>query len=146
MSRFNQDRFMQAWIEAVNSDPTFNAVTRWFDGSILLADVTSQCWLKVYGGKVIDRLPFMPPLGYTFKVSAPDWAWDALVTGTRFTELFLGGRRRFSGPDDFVGEPNRTPPTFALEGDLMSAQRVVEAIYVLADHYASTARALAAAA
>lgn len=137
---------MRAWMDAVNSDPIFNAVTRWFDGSILLSDVTSQCWLKIYAGKVIDRLSFMPPLGYTFKIGAPEWAWDALVTGTRFTELFLGGRRCFNGPEDFVGEPNRTPPAFVLEGDLMSGQRVIEALYILADQYASTARALAEAA
>lgn len=146
MSRFTDEQFVQAWMDAVNSDPTFNAVTRWFDGSILLADETSQCWLKIYAGKVIDRLPFMPPLGYTSKISAPDWAWKALVTGTRFTELFLSGRTTFNGPDDFAGEPNRTPPAFVLEGDVMSAQRVIEAIYILADHYAATARAVAASA
>lgn len=146
MSRLKDEEFMRAWISAVNADPAFNAVMRWFDGSILLAEPAARCWLKIYAGKVIDRLAFMPPLGYTFKISAPEWAWDALVTGTPLTKLLLGGRKCFNGPDDFVGEPNRAPSAFLLEGDLMSAQRVIQAIYILTDRYASTVHAADAAA
>jgi hypothetical protein len=140
MSRFTNEQFMATWIEAVNADSTFNAVTRWFDGSILLTDEGAQCWLKVYAGKVIDRLPFMPPLGYTFKLSAPEWAWDELVSGRTFSDLLLGGRRRFASLDDFAGDPARTPGTFMIEGDVMSAHRVIGAIYAIADQYAAMAR------
>ena len=140
MSRFNNEQFVASWIEAVNADSTFNAVTRWFDGSILVSDGAGQCWLKVYAGTVIDRLAFMPPLGYTFKLSAPEWAWDELVSGRTFSDLFLGGKRRFDGLDDFAGDPARTPGTFTIEGDLMSAHRVIGAIYAIADQYAATAR------
>ena len=77
----------------------------------------------------------MPPIGYTFKLSAPSWAWDELVTGTPFTDLLMGGKRRFNGPEDIVEGANMTPGIFSLEGDLMSAHRVIEAIYLLTDHY-----------
>ncbi|HEU4361965.1 MAG TPA: hypothetical protein VFR27_10700 [Mycobacterium sp.] len=146
MSRFDDTQFMTRWIDAVNADSTFHDVTRWFDGSILLSDGAGQCWLKVYAGAVIDRLPVMPPLGYTFKVSAPLSAWDELVAGRTISDLMLGGRRRFNGPEDFAGDPASAAGSFVIEGDVMTAHRVIAAIYAITDHYAVVARELEAAA
>jgi hypothetical protein len=140
MNRFADEQFLTSWIEAVNADPEFIEATRWFDGSILLDDAGVQTWLKVYNGSVIDRLPFMPPLGYTFKISAPHWAWDELVTGTKFTDLLLGGKRRYNGPEDLAGTPNLVPGAFTIEGDTMSAFRIIGAIYLMTDHYSAVAR------
>lgn len=146
MRRLGDERFLTTWIDSVNTDSTFNKVTRWFDGSTLIEDGATRCWLKIYAGKVIDRLPFMPPLGYTFKLSATVQDWDDLVAGTKLSDLMLTGRRRFASPDDFAGEPSRAPARFSIEGDLMSAHRVIAAVYALMDHYVATARALEVAA
>ncbi|SFO42097.1 hypothetical protein SAMN05216207_105510 [Pseudonocardia ammonioxydans] len=140
MSRFEDESFLTTWIEAVNADPAFTEATRWFDGSILLDDDGAQAWLKVYDGAVIDRKPFMPPFGYTFKISAPRWAWNELPTGTKFTDLLLGGKRRYSGPEDLTGTPNLVPGAFVIEGDTMSAYRIIQAIYLMTDHYSAAAR------
>lgn len=146
MSRFEDEDFLSCWIAAVNGDSRFNDATEWFDGSVLFDDASARCWLKIYNGRIIDRLPHMPPIGYTFKLSAPVWGWDELAAGRPFTDLLMGGKRRFACPDDIVDGANMTPGIFSLEGDLMSAFRIIEAIYLLSDHYkaAATSRELAA--
>ncbi len=140
MSRFENETFLSAWVSQINADPSFNAATEWFDGSILLDDSVSSVWLKIYNGKIIDRLPHMPPIGFTFKISGPEWAWNELVTGTVFTDLLMGGKRRFGSIAEVVDGANMTPGIITIEGDLMSAFRVIEAIYLISDHYRDTAR------
>ncbi|SMC77794.1 hypothetical protein [Novosphingobium sp. B1] len=145
MSRFKDENFLTRLVQAVNADAQFGAATEWFDGSVLLDDGSANCWLKIYNGAIIDRRPHMPPIGYTFKISAPGWAWDELVGGTPFTDLLMGGKRRFASPEDIVDGANMTPGIFAIEGDMMTAFRVIEAIYLMTDHYRETARSLEAA-
>lgn len=146
MSRFDNEDFLSRLVLAINGDSQFNASTEWFDGSVLLDDGTARCWLKIYNGKIIDRRPHMPPIGYTFKISAPTWAWDELVKGTPFTDLLMGGKRRFTSSEDIVDGANMTPGIFAIEGDTMTAFRVIEAIYLMTDHYSAIARSMEAAA
>jgi hypothetical protein len=115
----------------LNVNPEFEMYARWFDGSILLESDDGQCWLKVYRGKVIDQLPFMPPLGYTFKLGGPEWAWTALISG---------GRRYFDNDTDFSQIDQLAPPALKLEGNLMEASRVTELIHVLAQTCATVLR------
>jgi hypothetical protein len=111
----------------LNVNPEFEMYARWFDGSILLESDDGQCWLKVYRGKVIDQLPFMPPLGYTFKLGGPEWAWTALI-------------RYFDNDTDFSQIDQLAPPALKLEGNLMEASRVTELIHVLAQTCATVLR------
>lgn len=137
MSRFNSEKFVKQWIGGINADTAFNAATEWFDGSVLLVDEDVPLWLKIYNGKIIDWRPHMPPIGYTFKISAKREAWDELASGAMFTDLLMGGRRRYPDISQFAGTPGLTPGAFAVEGDVMSAFRVIEAIYLLTDYYKS---------
>lgn len=146
MSRFHDENFLALLVLNVNSDERFNSATEWFDGSVLLDDGSARCWIKIYNGRIIDRRSHMPPLGYTFKISAPTEAWDELVAGRPFTDLLMGGKRQFASSDDIVDGANMTPGIFALEGDLMTAFRVIEAIYLITDHYRATARSMESAA
>lgn len=141
MSRFSDNSFVGRLIAHINSDQRFELQTRWFDGSVLLDDGDAKCWMKIYRGKVIESLPFMPPLGYTFKLGAPSWAWDAIASGhKKFGELLLGGRREFSSYEELYKTLPPDPPIFALEGNLMEAFRIIEAIYLLAENYVAVSR------
>lgn len=141
MSRFADKTFIENFIVSLNSDDRFVIQTRWFDGSVLLADDKDKCWLKIYRGKVIDYLLYMPPIGYTFKLGAPNSAWDSISKGTKkFHELLLGGRREFLSFNDLYDTLPPRPPVFCLEGDLMEAFRIIEAIYLLAENYVSVSK------
>lgn len=139
MSRLGDSTFLNSLVTALNENDKFELQTQWFDGSILLEEGTSVGWLKVYRGKVIDHLPLMPPLGYTFKLTAPYFAWNELVDGAPFTTLLLGGKRKFTHVDDVVDDVGQTPGDFKLEGNLMEAHRMIEAVYLIADTYRSAA-------
>jgi hypothetical protein len=131
----------KALAEHLNASSEFETYARWFDGSILLESEDGQCWLKVYRGKVIDQLPFMPPLGYTFKLGGPDWAWMALIQRERhFVDLITPGRRHFDDDDDFSKIDQLAPPALRLEGNVMEAGRVTEAVHLLAEACAAVLR------
>lgn len=138
MTRLSSEEFHQQLVDAINTDKFAEEAT-WFDGSILLDDGYGHVWLKVYRGKVIDHLPFTPPLGYTFKVSGPRGPWDELVDGAKFTDLALAGLRRYNGVETVVDGLNMTPAPISIEGNTMEAFRIMEAIYLIASAYAVTA-------
>lgn len=140
MTRLESEEFHQKLVDAINTKK-FAEEAVWFDGSILLDDGYGQVWLKVYRGKVIDHLPFTPPLGYTFKISGPRGPWDELVDGAKFTDLALAGLRRYNGLDTVVDGANLTPAPISIEGNSMEAFRIIEAIYLIAAAYAATATA-----
>jgi hypothetical protein len=128
----------EALADELNANPEFVKYARWFDGSILLESGDTQCWLKVYRGKVIDHLPFMPPLGYTFKLGGSSWAWNALKSGERhFVDLLTPGKRHFERDDDFSQIGQMNPPELKLEGNLMEAGRVTEVVHLVAETYAT---------
>ena len=86
--RFADSGFQQRLRDALNADEEFALESRWFDGSILLESGAERCWLKIYRGQVIDHLEFIPPFGYTFKLTASPEAWRMLAEGERtFTDL-----------------------------------------------------------
>lgn len=141
MARLGSAAFAEKLVEAVNANPKFAHEAQWFDGTILLEDGPSRLWLKVYGGKIIDSVPFVPPIGYTFKVTGASEAWDELVDGKKFTDLILAGTRRFASVDSVVDGVGLLPGPISLEGNLIEAHRVIESIYLIADAYAATAQA-----
>jgi hypothetical protein len=141
MTRLDSAGFAENLVNAVNNNSSFAQEAEWFDGSVLIEDGPGKLWLKIYRGKIIDHLPFVPPIGYTFKIAGPSAAWDELASGKKFTDLILGGTRRFDGIESVVDGVGSLPGPIALEGNLMEAHRIVEAIYLIAEGYAATARA-----
>lgn len=126
-------------VDGLNNDSDFEHQTRWFDGSILLEAPDGQCWLKVYRGKVIDSLPFMPPLGYTFKLSGPVQAWEDMASGTRlYADLVTPGVRRFDN-DPSLSTLGQMTSVMRVEGNVMEASRLTEAIHLLTETYIRTA-------
>ena len=123
----------QNWLCVVNNDNDFVLQTKWFDGSILLEAGTTKCWLKIYRGKVIDSLNYMPPLGYTFKVSGNLNAWQMLLDGTRcFRDLALPGKRHFED-DPSLAQLGMMEREITIEGNMMEAFRLTAAIGALAN-------------
>lgn len=133
MINFSAKEFISKLTEALNQDETFELQARWFDGSILLEAGKSQCWLKVYRGRVIDSLNYMPILGYTCKVSGEPSAWQMLIDGTRcFRDLTLPGKRHFED-DPSLSQLGVMTRDIVIEGNMMEANRIVGAIYAISN-------------
>jgi len=133
MINFGEKEFILKLIDALNDDKIFELQTRWFDGSILLEAGQSQCWLKVYRGKVIDSLNYMPILGYTCKISGPPSAWQMLLDGTRcFRDLTLPGKRHFED-DPSLSQLGVMTRDIVIEGNMMEANRIIGGIYALSN-------------
>lgn len=129
----------EALVAALNSNEEFERQTRWFDGSVLLESPNGQCWLKIYRGKIIDHMPFPPPFGFTFKLSGPDETWADLASGHRlFADLVTPGRRHFED-DPELATLGLMTSDLQLEGNLMEANRLTEALYLLAETYVHVA-------
>lgn len=128
-------------VAACNEDEDFVLETHWFDGTILLESGVDRLWMKVYRGQVIDHLPFVPPLGYTFKVSGTPAAWDLLVCGERtFTDLATPGSRHCASIEEIEeGGGGTRPPEIAIEGNGFEAGRMHLAILRIAACIRSTA-------
>jgi len=132
--------YQQRLVDALNANEGFGQETRWFDGSILIESDGEQCWLKVYRGRVIDVLDFTPPLGYTFKISAPAARWRQLVEGERtFADLVTPGTRYFADRAALEQANGFAPPAIRIEGNTLEAYRIHEAIFHLGDCIAATA-------
>jgi hypothetical protein len=138
--------FQERLVAALNEDDGFVLETHWYDGSILIEAGAQRCWLKVYRGKVIDHLPFVPPLGYTFKVSGSQAAWDLLISGERtFTDLATPGSRHCSSIAEIEsGGGGERPPELAIEGNGFEAGRMHVALLHLAGCIKATASLVAA--
>lgn len=137
--------FQERLVTALNEDDGFVLETHWYDGSILLEADSQRCWLKIYRGKVIDHLPFVPPLGYTFKVSASEEAWSLLISGQRtFTDLATPGSRHFATLEEMeAGGGGDRPPEIAIEGNGFEAGRMHVALLHLASCLKATASVVA---
>jgi hypothetical protein len=125
--------FAERLREALNEHEEFAAESRWFDGSILLESGADRLWLKVYRGRVIDHLEFVPPFGYTFKLSGSPAAWRMLTSGERtFTDLATPGSRHCSSLEEVeAGGGGYRPPEIAIEGNGFEAGRLHLAILAL---------------
>jgi hypothetical protein len=146
MTQLSSAGFAENLVKAVNNNSSFALEAEWFDGSVLIEDGPGRLWLKIYKGKIIDHLPFIPPIGYTFKIVGPSAAWDELAIGKKFTDLILGGTRRFDGIEAVVDGVGSLPGPIALEGNLMEGHRIIEAVYLIAEGYAVAAQAQGASA
>ena len=132
--------FHERFLEALGNDPEFEQEARWFDGSILIGIDTEIVWLKVYRGKVIDVLEFVPVFGYTFKLSGSAAAWEMLGSGERtFTDLISAGSRHLGSVEaaEAAGGGYR-PPELAIEGNGVEAGRMHIATMHLARAFART--------
>ena len=132
--------FRDRFLEALAEDPEFEAEARWFDGSILIGTSDEQLWVKIYRGKAIDTLEFVPVFGYTFKLSGADEAWEMLGNGERtFTDLISAGSRHLGSVEaaEAAGGGYR-PPELAIEGNGVEAGRMHIATMHLAWAFAST--------
>jgi hypothetical protein len=119
--------------EALNGHAEFAAETRWFDGSILIESGAERLWLKVYRGQVIDHLDYVPPFGYTFKLTGAPEAWRLLRSGERtFTDLATPGSRHCASLEEFATSGGGyRPPELAIEGNGFEAGRLHVAILEL---------------
>jgi hypothetical protein len=146
--KIQDQEFRDRFLEALAADPEFEAEARWFDGSILIGVDTEIVWLKVYRGKVIDVLEFVPVFGYTFKLSGAAAAWEMLGSGERtFTDLISAGSRHLGSVEaaEAAGGGYR-PPELAIEGNGVEAGRMHIATMHLARAFARTAVAATAGA
>lgn len=139
--RFADPAFQERLQDALNADEEFVLESRWFDGSILLECGAERCWLKVYRGRVIDRLEFVPAFGYTFKLVGSAAAWQLLASGERtFTDLATPGSRHCDTLEQFAaGGGGYRPPEIAIEGNGIEAGRLHLAILRLAAVLAAVA-------
>jgi hypothetical protein len=132
--------FGERFLEALAADPEFEAEARWFDGSILIGVGDQQLWLKIYRGKVIDTLEFVPVFGYTFKLSGSEAAWEMLGSGERtFTDLVSAGSRYLETMEEIeAAGGGYRPPELAIEGNGVEAGRMHIATMHLARAFAQT--------
>lgn len=130
---FADPEFQQLLRDALNADEEFQLESRWFDGSIVLESGADRCWLKIYRGQVIDNLDFIPPFGYSFKVTGSPDAWRMLIEGERtFTDLATPGSRHCASLEEVVaGGGGYRPPELAIEGNGFEAGRLHLAILAL---------------
>lgn len=128
------------FLKALAGDEEFGNEARWFDGSIALF-VDRQClWLKIYRGRVIDTLEYVPVFGYTFKVSGAARAWEMLGTGERtFTDLISAGSRYLDTVEEIeAAGGGYRPPELAIEGNGIEAGRMHIATMHLARRFAES--------
>lgn len=138
--RIQDQEFRDRFLEALAADPEFEAEARWFDGSILLAAGDEQLWVKIYRGKAIDTLEFVPVFGYTFKLSGSDAAWEMLGSGERtFTDLISAGSRYLPIEEIEAAGGGYRPPELQIEGNGVEAGRMHIATMHLARAFARTA-------
>jgi hypothetical protein len=133
--------FHERFLEGLAQDSEFEQESRWFDGSILIEVGGQLLWLKVYRGKIIDLLEFVPVFGYTFKISGSVDAWTMLGSGERtFTDLVSAGSRYAESIGEIEsGGGGYRPPELAIEGNSIEAGRLHIATMHLARRFAEAA-------
>ena len=132
-----QDRFAAA----LHEDEEFVAEARWFDGSILVEVDAQRLWIKLYRGRVIEMLEYVPVFGYTFKIAGSRHAWTMLGSGERtFTDLVSFGSRYLDTVEQIeAAGGGYRPPELAIEGNGIEAGRMHIATMHLARRFAETA-------
>jgi hypothetical protein len=134
MMDFADAGFRDRLSETLNRHEGFALETRWFDGSVVLEAGESKCWLKIYRGRIIETLDSIPPFGFTFRLRGTRDAWEDLVSGrSRFADLIMPGKRNFEGDPSLASASASAPPRIAIEGNLLEATRIYEALFHLAD-------------
>ena len=114
--KFPSDEFAEALVAALNGDEAFFAASRWSDVKVLLCFGDAHYWMKFYGGKVIDWMPYFPmanPLGWDYSISAPLEMWEQLRDGRRAQGHLLD-----------TGD-------IRVDGDLLQANRLYESTHLV---------------
>ena len=138
--QITDEEFRDRFLEALAADAEFEAEARWFDGSILIGVGDQLLWVKIYRGKVIDTLEFVPVFGYTFKLSGSEAAWEMLGSGERtYTDLISAGSRYLGTLEEIeAAGGGYRPPELAIEGNGVEAGRMHIATMHLAWALAAT--------
>jgi len=104
--------------EKCNESSNFNKASIWSDTKIVLRIGDNRYYLKLYRGKIIDimeYLPFSNPLGYDILLSAPTEVWQKILEKQNpFLQLA------------FLGEIER-------DGNMLECNRLHEAISIMTD-------------
>jgi hypothetical protein len=141
MVDFGSVQFRERLADALTHHEGFALETRWFDGSILVEADEARCWLKVYRGRIIETLGSVPPFGFTFKLRGSRQAWQELISGERrLAELITPGQRRFANDPSLATADGAAPSRIAIEGNLLEATRIYEALYHFAECVARSAQ------
>ena len=94
--QFPGTAFLHALIARLNADEAFATASRWSDVKVVLAFGDERWWLKLYGGKVIDSMPWFPmanPLGWDYQITAPLATWQALPLEPVYPLVFFDAPR-----------------------------------------------------
>jgi hypothetical protein len=77
--KFPSLEFVKALQTKLNADSAFFTASKWSDVKVLLCFGNKRYWLKLYGGKVIDVMEYLPnPLGWDYMITASIENWEAL--------------------------------------------------------------------
>jgi hypothetical protein len=112
--------YVQQLQEHCNGLEDFQKATDWSDVNVVLAMGDKRYWLKLYRGRVMDLMEYLPvsnALGYDVIVSGDEPAWRQLAMGTKSWEQLTTGR-------------------ITIEGNLLEANRLHEALCILMESLA----------
>lgn len=112
---------IQALAEQCNRQPAFQRAAEWGDVKIVLAIGETRFWLKLYRGRVIDVMAYLPasnPLGYDVIISGQTEAWRELLNSkTKSWAQLASGK-------------------IVIDGNLIEANRMHEALCILLESFA----------
>jgi hypothetical protein len=114
--KFPSREFVERLVTTLNGDAAFNAASRWSDVKVQLRFGDEGYWLKLYGGKIIDHMPYFPlanPLGWDYSISASLATWQHLRDGSRALGHLLDR-----------GE-------ISVDGNLLEANRMYESTHLM---------------
>jgi len=113
---FPSMEFVKGVQEKLNADSAFHRATKWSDVKVLLCLGENRYWIKLYGGKIIDAMEYLPlsnPLGWDYMISASLETWEDL----RKERKALGELVNFGH--------------IAMDGNLLEANRMHEGNYLI---------------
>lgn len=116
---------IQALAEWCNRQPAFQRAAEWADVNVVLAIGDTRFWLKLYRGRVIDVMAYLPatnPLGYDVIVSGQTEAWRELLNTTTKSWAQLASGK------------------IVIDGNLIEANRMHEALCILLESFATLAK------
>lgn len=113
---------MQDLVERCNRQAAFQQAAAWADVKIVLAIGDERFWLKLYRGRIIDLMAYLPasnPLGYDVLVSGEVDAWGELLNPkTKSWAQLASGK-------------------IVIDGNLIEANRMHEALCILLESFAT---------
>jgi hypothetical protein len=111
--------FVEALRKALNNNDEFFTASKWSDVKVLLCFGEQRYWLKLYGGKVIDSMEYLPlanPLGWDYMIGGALDAWEEL---------------RASGDGSKAGAALLNCGRITVDGDMLQANRMYESTNII---------------